>query len=67
MKKIVAGVALAAALLVPATAAQAASEPGPPAGVRPCGPMQIGVVVWVANPKTGETEDVAEYCEPIGP
>lgn len=29
--------------------------------------MVAGVVVWVANPKTGETQDVAQYCEPIGP
>lgn len=66
MKKLLASAALAAALVLPPTPATA-SEPGPPAGIRPCGPMQIGVVVWVANPKTGETQDVAQYCEPIGP
>lgn len=66
MKKIVATVAMAAALLVPAATPAAASD-GPPAGIRSCGPMQWGFVVWVTNPKTGEPQDVMEYCQPIGP
>ena len=66
MRRLLTSAALVAALALPAAPA-AASEPGPPAGVRPCGPMQIGVVVWVADPKTGETQDLVRYCIPIGP
>lgn len=66
MKRFVAAAALAAALALPAGPV-AASEAGAPAGIRPCGPMQIGYVVWVANPKTGEPQDLVRYCIPIGP
>lgn len=65
MKKLLCSAAALAALLVPA--APAAASDGPPAGVRPCGPMQMGFVVWVADPKTGEPADVVRYCVPIGP
>lgn len=65
MKKLLACAVLTAALL-PASPATA-SETAPVAGIRPCGPMQIGYVVFVTNPKTGETQDVVAYCIPIGP
>lgn len=29
--------------------------------------MQIGYVVWVTDPKTGEPTDLVAYCIPIGP
>lgn len=66
MKKVLAPLALAAALALPAAPA-AASETGPPAGIRPCGPMQIGYVVWVYDPFTGTNYDLVAYCVPIGP
>jgi hypothetical protein len=65
VKRIVATAALAAVLALPA--GPAAAVDGPPAGIRSCGPMQFGFVVWVMNPKTGESMDVFEYCQPIGP
>lgn len=66
MKRFVATAVLAAVLALPAGPV-AASEAGPPAGIRSCGPMQFGFVVWVINPKTGDPQDVMEYCQPIGP
>lgn len=66
MKKLIVSAVLAAAVALPATTATA-SEAGPPAGIRSCGTLQFGVIVWVINPKTGEPQDVVAYCVPIGP
>lgn len=66
MKKLIAAAALAAALVVPAVPA-AATEAGPPAGIRPCGPMQFGFVVWYWDPITRTQQDLVAYCVPIGP
>lgn len=66
MRRLLTSAVLVAALALPAAPA-AAYEPGPPAGIRGCGPMQIGFVVWVADPKTGEQQGVVQYCVPIGP
>jgi hypothetical protein len=64
-KKLALAVAAAATAAFPAP--PAAASDGPPAGIRPCGPMQMGFVVWVADPKTGEPQDLVRYCVPIGP
>lgn len=69
MKKLVASVCTAAALCLPVASAApaAASETGLPAGTRPCGPMQMGFVVWVYDPFTGTNQDMVAWCVPIGP
>lgn len=66
MKKILASLALAATVAIPAAPA-AASETGLPAGTRSCPPLHYGFIVWVTNPKTGEPQDVFVYCQPYGP
>lgn len=60
-------VAAALAALALSTTPAAASETGPPAGIRSCGPMQIGFVVWAYDPVTRTNQDLVEYCIPIGP
>lgn len=62
MKKLLLGAAVAAALLVPASAASA----GPIVGVRDCPTGYFGVVVYHADYNTGDVELVS-VCVPLRP
>ena len=62
VKKLVATAALAAALLVPASAG--ASEAGPIAGVRECDSPYVGVVVYHVDYNTGG-RDLVALCIPV--
>jgi hypothetical protein len=65
MKKLLAASLLAATLLLPAASASASEIPEP-AGVDPCGPGRIGVIVWHYDPR--EMDYVYyRFCIYIGP
>lgn len=65
MRRLLTGVAAAAALMLPASAASASD--GPIAGVGKCPPGQFGVTVWHADYNTGGPVDLVRVCFPLEP
>lgn len=57
MKKLFVCAALAAATIVPATAAHAA-----PVRVSQCPPGDVGIIVWTTDPTTGGWLELVHAC-----